>query len=332
MLHETGDALASHSDTLGGRAPRAHAGRCRSHARWGGCPWMASSSSVSALGSPRVRTPLGGIEARARHPEDPTQRRDRVVGPLRADEAMHGRYLRPVSVRRRPRLFSGSRAPRAAFGSGARALAGALARRSSAPPSHRRRRRPERPSCEASRPRRRVRRRSSGSARPRSARGGRPQRGTPVGRAVVSVALDLLSGALGAPAVKRPRKRGRATLEVRLPLAVGCALVLALGAAKAGELLLDELVHHLDADTRPRARAEPRASCRRDRRRRAGPARAAPTRPSHRGLRSAGGGSCSRVFLWIGLCPSRSPSERGRRTAPKFNRVRHYLPAMPGAG
>ncbi len=108
---------------------------------------------------------------------------------------------------------------------------------------------------------------------------------------------------------------------------VGCALgiVLALGAAKAGELLLDELVHHLHADT--------------DREREQALAQLAGEIVDGE-LDLLGQLELARlivacdpqavvvvhvVLLWIGLCPSRSTSERGRRTASKFHRVRDYV-------
>jgi len=52
------------------------------------------------------RAPLGGIEARARYLEHPAQRGDRMIGPLRTDEAMHLAYLRPVSPAKKAALAS----------------------------------------------------------------------------------------------------------------------------------------------------------------------------------------------------------------------------------
>ncbi len=48
--------------------------------------------------SPGGRPVLAGIEAGPRDVEHPAEHRDRVACPLRADEAVHRRYLRPVSV------------------------------------------------------------------------------------------------------------------------------------------------------------------------------------------------------------------------------------------
>jgi len=48
---------------------------------------------------------LGGVEAGPRDAEHPTPGGDRVLGPLRADEAVHRRYLRPVSVAKKAAAF-----------------------------------------------------------------------------------------------------------------------------------------------------------------------------------------------------------------------------------
>src|SRR5262249_19642340 len=51
------------------------------------------------------RAPAGGVEARPRDAKDPAEVGDRVIGPLRADEAMHRRYLRSVSVAKKAAAF-----------------------------------------------------------------------------------------------------------------------------------------------------------------------------------------------------------------------------------
>ena len=49
--------------------------------------------------------PLRGVEARSRDIQHPTEGGDRVIGPLRADEAVHDRYLRSVSVAKKAAAF-----------------------------------------------------------------------------------------------------------------------------------------------------------------------------------------------------------------------------------
>ncbi len=67
---------------------------------------------------------FGSIEAGPRDAEHPTQGYDRVVGLLRADEAMHGCYVRPVSVAKKAaaflRLSRSSRSYRSSRSSSAR--------------------------------------------------------------------------------------------------------------------------------------------------------------------------------------------------------------------